>query len=324
MTYYGLYNSETDSFFSGVYQYQFTRYADIVRVVKTRYWNENKEECDNTPYEEISRVKKYRNLNQATKAANVGYENYNFVPKVFSDDELELISTAKKIISKEDAKKKARRQVVKTKATNKIGYARVSSTDQNLDRQIKALQECSKVFSDKLSGKDTERPQLQEMLNYIRDGDIVVVTELDRLGRNNDDLTSIMNTIQKKGATLEALNLPTLKGIEEVNLRRLLNNIIIEVYKYQAESDRKRIKERQQEGIEIAKKKGKYKGKKPRFTENSPRLQQAFKLFLEGHTDSEVEELTGIPRRTFQRYRKKFNVKRLSKGEGNEKNQVYS
>ena len=92
----------------------------------------------------------------------------------------------------------------------KIGYARVSSKEQNLDRQLQALESVSKVFSDKISGATTERPQLQAMLDYIREGDIVVVAELDRLGRNNKNLTEIMNTIQQKGATLEVLNLPVL------------------------------------------------------------------------------------------------------------------
>ncbi len=143
----------------------------------------------------------------------------------------------------------------------KIGYARVSSKEQNLDRQLKALEGVSKVFSDKLSGQSVERPQLQAMLNYIREGDIVVVTELDRLGRNNKELTELMNQIQIKGATLEVLNLPSMNGIEDENLRRLINNLVIELYKYQAESERKRIKERQAQGIEIAKKKGKFKGR---------------------------------------------------------------
>ena len=82
------------------------------------------------------------------------------------------------------------------------------------------------------------------MLDYLRDGDIVIVTELDRLGRNNKNLTEIMNAIQQKGATLEVLNLPSMTGIEDENLRRLINNLVIELYKYQAESERKRIKER--------------------------------------------------------------------------------
>lgn len=131
----------------------------------------------------------------------------------------------------------------------KIGYARVSSKEQNLDRQLEALQDVSKVFSDKASGQSTERPQLQAMLSYLREGDIVVVTELDRLGRNNKELTELMNQIQQKGATLEVLNLPSMTGIEDDNLRRLINNLMIELYKYQAESERKRIKERQAQGI---------------------------------------------------------------------------
>lgn len=192
----------------------------------------------------------------------------------------------------------------------KIGYARVSSKEQNLDRQLQALEGVSKVFSDKLSGSTTERPQLQAMLDYIREGDIVVVSELDRLGRNNKDLTDIMNAIQQKNATLEVLNLPSMSGIEDDNLRRLINNLVIELYKYQAESERNRIKERQAQGIVLAKENGKFKGGKPKFSENDPRLQLAFKLYLDGSTEKDVERQTGINRRTFQRYRNKFNIHR--------------
>ena len=192
----------------------------------------------------------------------------------------------------------------------KIGYARVSSKEQNLDRQLQALESVSKVFTDKMSGATTERPQLQAMLDYIREGDIVVVAELDRLGRNNKDLTDIMNTIQQKGATLEVLNLPSMNGIEDSNLRRLINSLVIELYKYQAESERNRIKERQSQGVALAKEKGKFKGGKPTFSANNPRLQLAFKLYLEGSTEKDVERQTGINRRTFQRYRSKFNINR--------------
>ena len=192
----------------------------------------------------------------------------------------------------------------------KIGYARVSSKEQNLDRQLQALEGVSKVFSDKVSGATTERPQLQAMLDYIREGDIVVVAELDRLGRNNKDLTQIMNIIQQKGATLEVQNLPSMNGIEDDNLRRLINNLVIELYKYQAESERNRIKERQAQGIVLAKENGKFNGGKPKFSENDPRLQLAFKLYLDGSTEKDVERQTGINRRTFQRYRNKFNIHR--------------
>lgn len=195
----------------------------------------------------------------------------------------------------------------------KIGYARVSSKEQNLDRQLEALQGVSvtRVFSDKASGQSADRPQLKAMLDYIRDGDIVVVTELDRLGRNNKDLTDIINEIQQKGATLEALNLPSMSGIQDENLRRLINNLVVELYKYQAESERKRIKERQAQGIELAKKKGRYVGRKSKFQKDDPLLQRAFKLYQsKEYTLKEIESHTKIPVSTLKRYLKKYDIKR--------------
>lgn len=192
----------------------------------------------------------------------------------------------------------------------RIGYARVSSTDQNLDRQLEQMQDCEKVFQEAVSGASKERSQLQALLQYIREGDIVTVTELERLGRNNQELTEIMATIQAKGATLEVLNLPTLRGIEEDNLRRLLNNLILEIYKYQAQAEREKIKERQRQGIEIAKAEGKYRGRKALYTENDERLQHAFSLYNQGYTDRDVSKLTGIPERSFRRYRNKYNISR--------------
>ncbi|ENZ5590756.1 recombinase family protein, partial [Enterococcus hirae] len=176
--------------------------------------------------------------------------------------------------------------------------------------QLELLSKCDKIFTDKASGKDTNREGFQEMMKFIREGDIVVVTELKRLGRNNKELTETMNLIQLKKATLEVLNLPALTGIMDDNLRRLLNNLIIELYKYQAEEERKYIRETQKQGIALAKAKGKYKGGKPKYRENDPRLQLAFKLFLDGCTDKEVEQQTGINRRTFRRYRMKYGITR--------------
>ncbi|WP_436677006.1 recombinase family protein [Lactiplantibacillus plantarum] len=192
----------------------------------------------------------------------------------------------------------------------KIGYARVSSKEQHLDRQLAALKDVDKLFTDKLSGANTNRPELQKMLAYIREGDIVMVTELDRLGRNNHDLTKIMNSIQNKGATLDVLNLPSMTGIADPNLRQLMTNLIIELYKYQAESERKRIIERQQQGIALAKQQNKYHGRKPQYAEDDPRLLHAFKLYQNGMSDVDVARNTGIKRTTFIRYRKKFSVYR--------------
>lgn len=192
----------------------------------------------------------------------------------------------------------------------RIGYARVSTSDQNLDRQLELLQDTEKVFQEAISGVKQDRPELAALLNFIREGDIVVVTELERLGRNNQDLTTIMNQIQEKGATLEVLNLPTLRGIEDTNLRRLLNNLILELYKYQAQAERERIKERQAQGIALAKTKGRYAGRKPLFGEDDKRLQHAFSLYKAGHSDKDVAKLTGINERTFRRYRTKYGISR--------------
>ncbi len=101
-------------------------------------------------------------------------------------------------------------------------------------------------------------------------------------------------------------------GIADPNLRQLMTNLIIELYKYQAESERKRIIERQQQGIALAKQQGKYHGRKPPqyAKDDPPRLQHAFKLYEAGMSDVDVARNTGIKRTTFIRYRKKFNVNR--------------
>lgn len=159
----------------------------------------------------------------------------------------------------------------------KIGYARVSSADQNLDRQLEALEKakCKKVFYEKVSGKNTkDRTELNKMLDFIREGDEVVVISLDRLGRNNADLTKVMQLIESKSATLNVLDLPSFSGVEDPNLRALLTNLIIEIYKYQAESERKTILERQRQGIEIAKKKGIYKGRKVEYDKEATNKQK--------------------------------------------------
>lgn len=195
---------------------------------------------------------------------------------------------------------------------SKIGYARVSSTEQNLGRQIERLEEagCDKIFSEKKSGKSKNRPELKKMIEYIREGDIVVITELDRLSRKYDDSTYIMNKIQDKGATLEILNLPSTQGIENESLRKLINNIIIELYKYQAELERDNIKQKQAEGIALAKEQDKYKGRKALFDRDDPKLNHAFDLYKEGYSIRDIERLTGINRETFRNYRDRYGITR--------------
>ena len=153
----------------------------------------------------------------------------------------------------------------------KIGYARVSTTDQNLDRQLEQLQkaDCKKIFQEKISGKNTNRPQLQAMLDFIREDDEVVVISMDRLGRNSRDISNIIEQIKQKGATINILDLPSFEGIKDRNLKNLLTNLVLEIQKYTAEQERKTILERQKQGIKLAKERGVYKGGVVQYSKDS-------------------------------------------------------
>lgn len=153
----------------------------------------------------------------------------------------------------------------------KIGYARVSTTDQNLDRQLEQLQkaDCKKIFQEKISGKNANRPQLQALLDFIREDDEVVVISMDRLGRNSRDISNIIEQIKQKGATINILDLPSFEGIKDRNLKNLLTNLVLEIQKYTAEQERKTILERQKQGIKLAKERGVYKGGVVQYSKDS-------------------------------------------------------
>ena len=139
----------------------------------------------------------------------------------------------------------------------KVGYIRVSTYDQNPARQEVLMEELGveKLFLDKLSGKDKERPQLQAMLEYVREGDTVVIESLSRLGRSVKDLIEINEELTKKGVALKSKK----EEIETLTASgRLMFNVIAAI----AQFEREIMLERQREGIAIAKVAGKYKGRK--------------------------------------------------------------
>jgi DNA invertase Pin-like site-specific DNA recombinase len=127
-----------------------------------------------------------------------------------------------------------------------------------------------KLFEEKISGKNQDRPELEAMLNFIREQDEVVVLSLDRLGRNSRDLTDIMDKIRGKGAVLNVLDLPSFKGVDDPALKSLLTNLVIEIYKYTAQHEREQIRERQRQGIKLAKSRGVYKGRVKEYAPNGP------------------------------------------------------
>jgi len=137
----------------------------------------------------------------------------------------------------------------------KIGYIRVSTTEQNTARQDEALKDVDRVFIDKLSGRNTNRPQLQACLDYLRDGDTLYITEYSRLARNTLDLLKI--TDELKGRNIRLISLK-----ENLDTDTPQGKLFLVFLAGMAEFERDIIKQRQREGIAEAKKAGKYKGRK--------------------------------------------------------------
>lgn len=143
----------------------------------------------------------------------------------------------------------------------RIGYQRVSTVDQNTDRQLDGV-ELDKVFTDKASGKDTQRPQLAACLEYIREGDTLVVHSMDRLARNLEDLRRIVRELTGQGVRIEFVKESLTFTGEDSAMSTLLLSMLGAV----AEFERSMILERQREGIALAKAAGKYKGRKAALT----------------------------------------------------------
>ena len=142
-----------------------------------------------------------------------------------------------------------------------VGYCRVSSLDQNTERQLDGIK-LDKVFTDKASGKDTNRPQLQAALEYLRDGDLFMVHSMDRLARSLDDLRRIVKELTEKGVQVQFVK----EGLTFTGDDKPMSNLLLSMLGAVAEFERSMIRERQREGIELAKKKGVYKGRKPSLT----------------------------------------------------------
>lgn len=149
-----------------------------------------------------------------------------------------------------------------------FGYIRVSTKEQNLDRQYKALEsyvtDVKYIYSDKASGKDMEREGFQNMLKAMREGDTLYIKSIDRLGRNKQQIKDYLEYFKKEGIRVKIIDLPT--TMQDVPAGQewvidMINNIIIEVYTSIAQQERETIRQRQREGIDVAKSKGKHLGR---------------------------------------------------------------
>lgn len=177
----------------------------------------------------------------------------------------------------------------------KIGYIRVSSLLQNTDRQLDGLA-LDKVFTDKLSGKDTNRPQLAMMMQFAREGDTVMVHSMDRLARNLDDLRKIVKDLTGRGVAVQFVKENLTFTGEKDHMAELLLNIMGAF----AQFERSLIKERQLEGTAVAKAKGKYKGRKRTVTEANVEEMKA--RVAKGEKKAQIARDLGISRETLYQY----------------------
>lgn len=176
-----------------------------------------------------------------------------------------------------------------------IGYARVSTTDQNLDAQIDALTAVGveRIFADKISGSARQRPELNKLLDQLRIGDVVVVTKYDRLSRSLKDLLKIVETIQEQKAGFRSL-------AEDIDTTTPAGRLVFHIFASIAQFERERISERTKEGLEAARRRGRVGGRPPAL---SPRQKDEVRRMrdAEGRPISEIAKLFKVSTKTVQR-----------------------
>jgi len=177
----------------------------------------------------------------------------------------------------------------------RVGYIRVSTLDQHTERQLDGI-ELDKTFTDKASGKDTKRPQLELMLSFVRSGDTVIVHSMDRLARNLDDLRRIVQALTGKGVHIEFIKEHLTFTGEDSPMAKLMLSVMGAIHEF----DRTLIKERQREGIVLAKKRGAFKGRKKSLSQAA--VSEIHQRIKAGMSKSQVAREAGISRETLYKY----------------------
>ncbi len=182
----------------------------------------------------------------------------------------------------------------------KIGYIRVSSKDQNQERQIIQLNEIGMdiIYKEKVSGANMDREQLLQMLNELNSGDTIYVTDLTRITRSTKDLFSLIDEIKNKNADLISLKDTWLDLSEDNPYSQFLITVMAGVNQL----ERDLIRMRQREGIEIAKKEGKFKGRVKKYHKEHEGMKYAIQLYREGNmTVKKICQITSISRSSLYR-----------------------
>lgn len=177
-----------------------------------------------------------------------------------------------------------------------VGYIRVSTVDQNTERQLDGVA-VDKTFTDKASGKDTNRPQLQAATGWVRGGDTLIVHSMDRLARNVEDMLRIVRELTAKGVSVKFLKENMTFDANSSDPRDTLLFTILSAF---AQFERSLIKERQREGIKIAKSKGAYRGGKPKLT--SEQVAKLKSMAEQSVKKAEIARHFNITRETVYQY----------------------
>lgn len=177
----------------------------------------------------------------------------------------------------------------------RIGYVRVSSFDQNRERQLDNVK-VDKLFTESASGKNTQRPQLDALLSFVREGDTVVVHSMDRLARNLDDLRRIVQQLTKRGIKIEFVK----EHLSFTGEDSPMANLMLSVMGAFAEFERALIRERQREGIALAKQRGAYKGRKKSL--NGEQIAEMKGRVKAGEKKAQVARDYKISRETLYQY----------------------
>lgn len=183
--------------------------------------------------------------------------------------------------------------VAKPTSGKTVGYIRVSTITQNVERQLDGVS-LDKVFIEHASGKDTNRPQLQAVLEYLREGDVLLVHSIDRLARNLMDLRRIVSDLTARGVCVEFRKENIVFDGKEAALSTFLLNMLGGF----AEFERALSHERILEGVAIAKKAGKYKGRAPAIRSSNGKLDLLEKLYTEGTRVAEMARQAKVSRQT--------------------------
>ncbi|MEB7759007.1 recombinase family protein [Staphylococcus equorum] len=199
-----------------------------------------------------------------------------------------------------------------------FGYARISSKSENLSRQLQELKEygCDRIYEDKQSGKDFNRPIYREMRSKMRFGDVLVVHDLSRFGRNKQEIKDEWEALIEEEIDIVVLNMPILdtrKYKELEGVGQLVSDLVLTLLSWMVEEERTRIRTAQKEGIAIAKKFGKFKGGKKRYHKDAKGrdrviYDEVVRCLNENMSVMDIHRKTGLSRNTIYSIKREIEI----------------